>query len=134
MHKMNPVVHFELPAENRIRMSEFYANAFGWKTQFLGEDMGNYTLVTTGDTDENGMLRNNGNINGGFYPKQADAPAQYPNVVIAVDDLQESMNKIKEAGGTLLGEPTEVPGHGIYISFFDPEGNRSSIIQPSART
>jgi len=39
----DPVVHFEMPAEDRKRMAKFYTKAFGWQTQFLGEDMGNYT-------------------------------------------------------------------------------------------
>jgi predicted enzyme related to lactoylglutathione lyase len=34
--KMNPVVHFEMPAEDRKRMADFYTKAFGWKTQQLG--------------------------------------------------------------------------------------------------
>jgi uncharacterized protein len=33
---MNPVVHFELPAEDKNLMAEFYTNAFGWQTQMLG--------------------------------------------------------------------------------------------------
>ena len=49
---MNPVVHFEMPAEDRKRMADFYTKVFGWKTQQLGEDMGNYVLATTTDSDE----------------------------------------------------------------------------------
>ncbi|HEX2169540.1 MAG TPA: VOC family protein [Nitrososphaera sp.] len=51
---MNPVVHFELPAEDRRRMADFYTKVFGWKTEQLGEDMGNYVLATTTDSDEKG--------------------------------------------------------------------------------
>ena len=36
---MNPVVHFEMPAEDRKRMAEFYTRAFGWRTQMLGPEM-----------------------------------------------------------------------------------------------
>jgi hypothetical protein len=28
---MDPVVHFELPAEDRERMAAFYTSAFGWQ-------------------------------------------------------------------------------------------------------
>ena len=42
--EMNPVVHFEMPAEDRKRMADFYTKVFGWKIQQLGEDMGNYCL------------------------------------------------------------------------------------------
>jgi uncharacterized protein len=51
---MNPVVHFEMPSEDRKRMADFYTKVFGWKVQQLGEDMGNYVLPTTTDSDEKG--------------------------------------------------------------------------------
>ena len=37
---MDPVVHFEMPFEDRERMAKFYRSAFGWQTQMLGEEMG----------------------------------------------------------------------------------------------
>jgi predicted enzyme related to lactoylglutathione lyase len=132
MSKMNPVVHFEMPAEDRKRMADFYTRAFGWRTQQLGEEMGNYVLVTTTDSDENGPKKP-GAINGGFFTKTSDMPAQFPSVVIAVDDIKASMAAVKEAGGKVLGEPMEIPGVGHYVSFFDTEGNRVSMLQPAAR-
>ena len=53
-NRRNPVVHFEMPAEDRKRMADFYTKVFGWKTQQLGEDMGNYILAATTDSDERG--------------------------------------------------------------------------------
>jgi len=126
---MNPVVHFEMPYENRERMAKFYQSAFGWQTQMLGEDMGNYVTATTAETDATGVKRP-GAINGGFFPKKQDWPAQHPSIVIAVDDIKESANRVKKAGGKVLGEPMEIPGIGQYISFTDPEGNRVSMLQP----
>ena len=111
-------------------MADFYTKAFGWKTQMLGEEMGNYVTVSTTETDENGRPKTPGAINGGFYPKQDGSP-QHPSVVIAVDDIRGSMKKISTAGGKVLGEPTEIPGIGFYVSFTDTEGNRVSILQPS---
>jgi len=128
--KINPVVHFEMPADDRNRMANFYATAFGWKTQMLGEDMGNYVLVTTTESKEDGTPKNPGSINGGFYPKNPELTDQYPTVVIAIDDIKKTMNDIKAAGGKLIGEPMEIPGYGLYLSFYDTEGNRVSIMQP----
>jgi predicted enzyme related to lactoylglutathione lyase len=129
---MNPVVHFEMPYEHRERMANFYESAFGWQTQMLGEDMGNYVLATTTETDENGPKRP-GAINGGFFPKKPDWPAQYPSIVIAVDNIRESGKKVASAGGKVLGEPMEIPGVGQYVSFIDTEGNRGSMLQPIPR-
>ena len=50
---MNPVVHFEMPSEDGSRMRKFYESAFGWKTEQLGPEMGDYVLVTTTATDAN---------------------------------------------------------------------------------
>jgi predicted enzyme related to lactoylglutathione lyase len=67
---------------------------------------------------------------GAFYPKKHDWPAQYPSIVIAVDDVKKAMNKVKDAGGKVLGEPMEIPGVGQYVSLIDTEGNRVSMLQP----
>jgi predicted enzyme related to lactoylglutathione lyase len=130
--EMNSVVHFEMPYVDRVRMSAFYDKAFGWETRGLGEEMGNYVLATTTETDESGPKRP-GAINGGFFPQKPDGPAQYPRFVIAVDNIQESITKVRHAGGRLLGEPDEVPGVGKYVSFIDTEGNRVSMLQPVPR-
>jgi len=126
---MNPVVHFEMPAENTKRMADFYAKVFGWQNQILGPEMGNYVLATTTESDEKGP-KNPGAINGGFFPKSKDMPAQYPSVVIQVEDIKEHMKIIERAGGKVLGEPMEIPGVGWYVSFLDTEGNRVSLLQP----
>lgn len=129
---MDSVVHFEMPYENRERMAKFYQSAFGWQTQMLGEDMGNYVVATTTDTGEAGPKKP-GAINGGFYSKAPDKPMQYPSVVIAVDDIKRSTQKVTSAGGKVLGEPWDIPGVGQYVSFVDPEGNRVSMLQPLPR-
>ena len=127
---MNPVVHFELPYENRERIARFYQSAFGWQLQMLGEEMGNYVVATTATSDARAGAPA-GAINGGFYPRNKDWPAQYPSVVISVPDVKEAMGKITAAGGKVLGEPMDIPGVGRYVSFFDTEGNRLSVLQPT---
>jgi uncharacterized protein len=130
--KADPVVHFEMPAEDRKRMAKFYTRAFGWQMQMLGEDMGNYVLATTtAEVDKKGRPKKVGMINGGFYTQNDDMPVQYPSVVIAVESIKRSMNKVAKAGGKVIGEPMEIPGFGMYVSFFDTEGNRVSIMEPT---
>ena len=128
---MDPVVHFEMPAGDRKRMADFYTTVFGWKTQMLGPEMGDYVLARTTESDETGRPKNPGVINGGFFPKCEDNPAQYPSVVIAVEDIKERMKRVTDAGGKVLGEPMEIPTVGTYVSFVDTEGNRVSMLQPS---
>lgn len=127
---MNPVVHFEMPYTNGKRVKKFYESVFGWKTEQLGAEMGDYILVITAEKDvKSNAVR--GEIQGGLFPYKPDWPDQYPSVVIGVDDIRETMKKVTENGGEVLGEPMEIPGTGLYVSFRDTEGNRNSILQPA---
>jgi predicted enzyme related to lactoylglutathione lyase len=126
---MNPVVHFEMPYRDRERAARFYSAAFGWQTQMLGPEMGDYLLVTTAVSDAKPGAAA-GAINGGLYPFKPDWPAQYPSVVIAVEDLQAAMQRVRRSGGEMLGEPMQISGIGQYIAFVDTEGNRNSMLQP----
>lgn len=129
---MNPVVHFEIPADDRKRMSLFYSSVFGWKTEQLGPEMGDYVLVTTTESDEKGPKRP-GSINGGFFQKKDDNPAKHPSVVISVDDIKEHIKKVTEVGGKVIGEPIEIPNVGWYVMFTDTEGNMLSMLQPARK-
>ncbi|MBL8007663.1 MAG: VOC family protein [Ignavibacteria bacterium] len=126
---MNPVVHFELPYKDANRITQFYISTFGWKITELGEQSGNYILAQTAVEDVKPGFPA-GAINGGFFPAKPDWPCQYPSVVIGVENIEEAIDKIKSNGGTVSGEPIVIPNFGIYVSFFDTEGNRNSIIQP----
>jgi predicted enzyme related to lactoylglutathione lyase len=126
---MDPVVHFELPAEDRERMASFYATVFGWQTEALGPEMGSYTVVTTTPSDGS-RPTTPGAINGGFFLKTSDAASQSPSVVIAVEDVEASLKAVERAGGTVAGPPQEIPGVGLYGSFHDSEGNRMSLLKP----
>ena len=130
---MNPVIHFEMPYQDPKRVSTFYQQAFGWQTQDLGEAMGHYVVATTTETGDAGP-KTPGAINGGFFKRKPDWPAQYPSVVIAVDDVAASSENVRRAGGDVLDEPMEIPGVGRYVSFTDSEGNRVGMLQPTARS
>src|ERR1700758_1217545 len=137
---MNPVVHFEMGYFDRERMKKFYENAFGWKLQQMGEEMGNYVLAHTAETDEKGMVKTPGTINGGFYQKVESPLSHAPSVVISVPDIKSAMQAVQANGGTILGamdehgnasmEPMMIPGVGLWISIKDTEGNRVSLMQP----
>jgi predicted enzyme related to lactoylglutathione lyase len=131
---MSPVVHFEMPATDRKRVSTFYTKVFGWNMQQMGPEMGNYILAGTGETGEDRVPKKPGMINGGFFEKSKDNA--YPSVVISVDDIKKAMKDVAAAGGKVLGgqkpgEPDDIPGVGLFASFVDTEGNRVGMLQPS---
>lgn len=130
---MDPVVHFEMPYDDGDRVGRFYESAFGWQTTMIGEEMGNYLLAATTESDEAGMPKNPGTINGGFFARNPEWPAQHPSVVISIADIQASIRKVTDAGGEVLGDPMDIPGIGQYVSFMDTEGNRVGMLQPLPR-
>lgn len=125
---MNSVVHFEMPAEDKQRVIRFYSSVFGWNMQQLGPEMGDYILAGTAEVDEDRMIKRPGAINGGFFAKTRDNA--HPSLTIAVEDIKAHIEKVKRGGGTVLGEPVEIPGIGLYVSIIDTEGNRVSMLQP----
>lgn len=130
---MNPVVHFEMPYHDRERAMRFYADAFGWHCESLGERMGHYVLVTTATADVKPGAPA-GAINGGLYPHRPELPGQHPSVVVGVEDLGAAVARVTRAGGQVLGEPMTIPGVGDYVAFVDTEGNRHAMLQPLPAT
>src|SRR5205814_1918186 len=118
--------HFEMGYNDRERMKKFYSTAFGWQMQQMGSEMGNYVVAQTTETDDKGMTKKPGAINGGFYQKIADPLSHAPSVVIAVKDIEAAMKNVAEAGGKILGamdekggrsmKPMMIPGIGLWIS------------------
>jgi predicted enzyme related to lactoylglutathione lyase len=137
MNEMNPVVHFEMPYEDKQRMVDFYTKTFGWQAEMLGSEMGNYVVVATTESDPSDPTRRPktpGTINGGFYKKNPGH--EMPTITIAVKDIYAAMKHVTNAGGKVLGGsqgpdmPDDIPGVGLYTSIIDTEGNIVSLLQP----
>lgn len=127
--KMSPVVHFDMPADDKKRMIAFYSKVFGWETKELGQEMGNFVTANTTES-ENNQPKSPGTINGGFYQKNGDA-GQTTTLTIQVDDIVAFRESIARAGGKILGGIMDMPGLGKFLSFFYTEGNRVNPIQPT---
>jgi uncharacterized protein len=126
---MDRVVHFEIPADNMERAKKFYSDNFGWKLNQLGREMGNYVLVHTGPTDEKGMPQDKAFINGGLMRR--DPSARSPVLVLAVDDADATVERVKKSGGKLVGEIMDIQGVGRYARVEDTEGNVIGVIKPA---
>ena len=126
----NPVVHFEMPYDDHARLAKFYEDAFGWKMNALGPEMGGYVMAHTAETDENMMVTTPGTINGGFFDRSQSATGG-TSVVIAVDDIAATVKAVTAAGGKVIAGPMPIPGIGDYIAFTDSEGNTVGALQPA---
>jgi predicted enzyme related to lactoylglutathione lyase len=112
------VVHFEIPHDDGDRAREFYSKAFGWQLQHMPEM--SYTLVMSGPSGEQGPTEA-GFINGGLM--QRDGAFTAPNIVIDVDNIEDALKAVNEAGGSTVAERMAVGDMGFAAYFKDTEGN-----------
>lgn len=115
---MSKIIHFEIPADDPERAKAFYEKVFDWKID-TWEGPVEYHLVTAGSEDEPG-------INGAIMPRGEN---QCVINTINVDDADEYIRRIEEAGGSIVLPKTAVPGIGWMAYFVDPEGNKTGIMQ-----
>lgn len=127
--KMNPVVHFEMPATDKKRVKKFYETSFGWEMKQLGKEMGDYILATTSPVDKKGMHKKKGAINGGFF--QRGSYGTVPHLVISVPNLKKHIEIVKKSGGKIVGDIMDIPGVGKFVMIKDTEGNRVGMLQPT---
>lgn len=124
---MSRVVHFEIHAKDQDRLEKFYGEAFGWTMTHAGPEFGNYRVIMTGSEPMG--------INGGMnaVPNHAPQEGQPINAfvcLIGVQDIVESVEKVKSAGGVIAENIMDVPTVGKLAYCKDPEGNLFGIIQP----
>lgn len=115
----NPVVHFEIPANDLERAQSFYRDTFGWGINPVPQM--SYTLVMTAPTDEEGRLRDPGAINGGMLERQG--PVTAPIITVQVDDIDAALAQIGQHGGRTLQAKFPVGDMGFGAYFADCEGN-----------
>jgi uncharacterized protein len=113
------VVHFEIPFDDGDRARGFYKELFGWQVMEMPE-MG-YTIVSTGPSGDEGPTEP-GYINGGMLAR-AQAATSGSVVVIDVDSIDRTLERIGGLGGATVVGRTPVGDMGFAAYFTDPEGN-----------
>ena len=119
------IVHFEIPADDVEKLRKFYSALFGWKIEKMPGPMKYFGIQTVPINDKGMPLRPG--VNGGMMKKQN--PEHKPVNYIAVESVDEYVQKIEALGGRVIVPKMEVPGIGWWASALDPEGNQFAIIQ-----
>jgi len=113
------VVHFEVPFDDGDRARGFYKEIFGWQLQEMPEMK--YTMVTSGPSGDSGPTEA-GFINGGMMARQG-GPAQGPVIVIDVDSIDATLERIGSLGGSTVSGKMPVGDMGFAAYAKDYEGN-----------
>ncbi len=125
----NRVMHFEIPFEDADRARSFYADVFGWNIEPMPEL--DYTMVSTGPVDEQGMPSEPGYINGGMFTREA--PLGSPVITVDVADIDTALDQIEKLGGSTVTARQPVADMGWAAYFKDPEGNLMGLWQSAPR-
>ena len=119
------VVHFEVPYDDAERARGFYSDVFEWQVQPIPEL--SYDIVTTGPVGDQGMPTEPGFIGGGMTQRSDMVPR--PVIVIAVEDIDATLDRIRANGGSAVGDKVPVPDMGTAAYFQDSEGNLMGLWQ-----
>lgn len=130
----NPIVHFEIPADDVNRAMDFYKKTFGWEFNKFDMPANSstggepYYGVITSEVDEKKMPTQPGTINGGLM-KRANENHVLTNY-IQVESIEEALEQVKANGGKVVMPKTEIsPGMGWISMFMDTEGNMMGLHQ-----
>ena len=123
---MDPVVHFDIPADDVSRAKKFYSSVFGWKVEDVpGMD---YTMAITTEIDEKTrMPLKPGAINGGIVKRPN--PGDSPIIAINVSSVDDYLKKAVEHGAKVKVPKGPVGDMGFYACIIDTEGNTIALWQ-----
>jgi uncharacterized protein len=108
----NPFAHMELTTPDPAAARKFYKKLFDWKLNVMGADMGNYTLIDTGDKVAGGGMT---------APMMPGAPTAWMPYAL-VDSVKKTNAKAEKNGAKILVAYQPIPGNGAIGVFVDPTG------------
>jgi predicted enzyme related to lactoylglutathione lyase len=122
----NPVVHFEIYADDPSKLSDFYKGLFDWKIDKAPEM--DYWMIHTVPTDAKGMPAQPGGLNGGMMKRPMPDARAWLNYVSVVS-VDETVKKARSAGAQVMRPKSPVPKMGWFAILTDPEMNVFAIWQ-----
>lgn len=108
-------MHFDIHSSDTEASKEFYEKVFDWKcSSYSGAE--EFFQISASDGSVIGA------ISGRKYNPDSKDIFGF-ECSIAVDDVEETIRAVEEAGGKTLMGKTAIPGVGWIGKFLDPEGN-----------
>jgi len=114
------ICYLEIPANRAADAADFYSSIFDWKVRERGD--GNLAFDDTAG------------VSGTWVKAEDRTPDERTRVYIMVDNIQDTLSKIKKAGGKVLTPRKDIgPGMGAFAVFSDPVGNEFGLYEEPAR-
>jgi len=115
MNQHEKINYIELPSQDLAATKLFFSKVFGWKFVDYGPE---YVAFSKNDTG----------LDGGFFLSEQCSSTENGAalVVFYSNSLEQTQEKIKQAGGTLIKAIFAFPG-GRRFHFGDPSGNEFAV-------
>jgi uncharacterized protein len=98
---------------------DFYTRLFGWGTEVFKPGEVDYTMISSG-----------GQGHGGFSKAMEGAPPPHWLSHVAVEKLEDTIEKVRAAGGKLAAGPFDMSEVGRIAIITDPQGAYLSAYEP----
>lgn len=112
---------YELTTSDLTSAREFYANVAGWAIADAGMEGFTYLLAAAAD---GGQVAGMSEMAGG------DGPPPSWLVYFTADDVDAAAASVAADGGSVLHEPTDIPGTGRFAICADPQGAAFGLLTP----
>ena len=115
----NSVTHFEIYAEEPVKLAEFYRALLGWQIEKApGID---YWRIQAAPAGSNG-------VNGGMLLRPIPGPRSWVHYV-HVESLDSTIEQLLALGGSVVRPKAAVPKTAWYAVVSDPDGNIFALWQ-----
>ena len=112
----DPFCHVEIQVRDLERAETFYRDVFGWS---FTKESAHYEWIQTGGPITAGLLQVKRSQPSGIW------------TFVEVADAAKTSEAVRAAGGKVVQEARDVPGHGRYALIEDPEENLIGIWEKS---
>jgi predicted enzyme related to lactoylglutathione lyase len=116
--RVGAFVWHEQVSDDPEQAQDFYTKLFGWGTESFDAAGMEYTMISSG-----------GQTHGGFGTAQESAPPPHWLSHVGVENLDETIEKAKGAGGKVVAGPFDMENVGRMAILGDPQGAFISAYQ-----
>ncbi len=115
MTEYEKINYVEFPANDLGATKSFFSRVFDWSFQDYGPDYSSFTSSSAG-------------LDGGFFKSELKATTATGSALIVLYsvNLEETLSKVVEAGGSVIKEIFSFPG-GRRFHFAEPSGNELAV-------
>jgi len=104
---------FELMTTDVAGAEAFYKGIFGWETEKVPMEGGEYTIIKVDGKGVGGMME---------HPAECRGMPPSWDTYVTVDDVDAVAGRAESLGGKVLRPPMDIPNVGRFCVIQDPQG------------